>query len=50
MAVAAALGILLTLREFHAALGTVVAIGFFFIVAELLLVWHRSDLQLRAER
>src|SRR5712692_9760220 len=42
MAVAAALRILLALGELHAALGTVVAIGFFFVVAELLLARHRS--------
>lgn len=41
MTVAAALGIPLALRELHAALRTVVAIGFFFVVAELLLSWHR---------
>jgi len=40
MAVAAALGILLALRELHAALGAVVAIGFCFVVAELVLAWH----------
>ena len=39
MAVAAALGVFLALRELHAALRAVVAIGFFF-VAELLLAWH----------
>jgi hypothetical protein len=39
VAVAAALGVFLALRELHAALRAVVAIGFFF-VAELLLAWH----------
>src|SRR6266516_182649 len=41
MAVAAALGILLAVRELHAALGAVVTIGFCFVVDELLLAWHR---------
>jgi hypothetical protein len=45
--VAAALGILLALRELHAAFRAVVAVGFFGVVAELLLAWHASLLCVR---
>jgi len=47
VSVAAALGILLALRELHAALGAVVAIGLFFVVAELLLAWHGTPPSVR---